>query len=148
MRFQVPQFIGVEDKIFGPLTIRQFVYLVGGGGICFILFKFLPIILAVVLSVPFMALGLALAFYQINNRPFIFFLENAFYYAFKNKLYVWHKSDKQTIKKREDVPSVDSLLYVPRLSDSKLKDLTWSLDASRETMNPVTNSTPQQNGNA
>ena len=41
MRFQVPQFIEIEDKIFGPLTIKQFIYIAGGAGLCFILFRFL-----------------------------------------------------------------------------------------------------------
>jgi len=35
MRFEVPQFIDVEDKLFGPLTFTQFVYLAGSGGISF-----------------------------------------------------------------------------------------------------------------
>ena len=30
MQYQVPQFIEVEDKIFGPLTFKQLVYVVGG----------------------------------------------------------------------------------------------------------------------
>ena len=42
MRFQVPQFIEVEDKIFGPLTFKQFVYVTGGVGLAVILFLFLP----------------------------------------------------------------------------------------------------------
>jgi hypothetical protein len=42
MRFQVPQFIEVEDKIFGPLTVKQFIYLAGGAGLVFILYHFLP----------------------------------------------------------------------------------------------------------
>ena len=28
-RFVVPQFIDVEDKIFGPVTVRQFLILLG-----------------------------------------------------------------------------------------------------------------------
>ena len=27
MQYQVPQFIEVEDKIFGPLTFKQFLYI-------------------------------------------------------------------------------------------------------------------------
>jgi hypothetical protein len=42
MRFQVPQFTDVEDKIVGPLTLKQFVYLAGAGGGCIILYSFLP----------------------------------------------------------------------------------------------------------
>ncbi|TSC61742.1 MAG: SsrA-binding protein, partial [Parcubacteria group bacterium Athens0416_74] len=32
MQFQVPQFIEVEDKIVGPLTFKQFVFIAGGLG--------------------------------------------------------------------------------------------------------------------
>jgi hypothetical protein len=30
MRHEVPQFIDIEDKIFGPLTFLQGLYLIGG----------------------------------------------------------------------------------------------------------------------
>ena len=33
MMFSVPQFIDVEDKIIGPLTLKQFIYLAGGAGL-------------------------------------------------------------------------------------------------------------------
>ena len=45
MQFQVPQFIEIEDKIFGPLTFKQFIYLAGGGGLCFLLYTILPFFL-------------------------------------------------------------------------------------------------------
>ena len=38
MQFQVPQFIDVENKIIGPLSLRQFLYLAGAGLISFMLF--------------------------------------------------------------------------------------------------------------
>ena len=78
MRYQVPQFIEIEDKIIGPLTIKQFVYLVGGAGMCFIAYTFLPLILALLLIAGIVPLSLALAFYKINNKPFVDFLESAF----------------------------------------------------------------------
>ncbi len=65
MRFQVPQFIEIEDKIFGPLTFKQFIYLLGGGGAVFILYVFLPIYLMVFLAIPVALFALALAFYQV-----------------------------------------------------------------------------------
>ena len=127
MRFQVPQYIDVEDKIFGPLTVKQFVYIVGSAGIIFVLYSFLPFVLAVLLAAPVVALGAALAFYKVNDRPFIEVLEAAFYYAGKKRLYVWKKQDRK-IKKREEGGEEDLGLFVPKLSDSKLKDLSWSLD--------------------
>ena len=136
MQFQVPQFIEVEDKIFGPLTFRQFVYLVGGGALCFILYRFLPIYISVFLIIPAAGLSLALAFYQINNKPFIFTLEAAIRYYLGSRLYLWQKRDKlpQTetaISKNSENDALSVLS--PRLSDSKLKDLAWSLDVNEKT---------------
>ena len=75
MRYQVPQFIEIEDKIFGPLTIKQFVYLAGGAALAYLVYASLnahiPLFLTIVLMVPPAALGVALAFYKINGKPFI-----------------------------------------------------------------------------
>jgi len=136
MRFQVPQFIEIEDKIFGPLTIKQFIYLGGGIGLTFILFRFLPLFLVIPLGILILGLSLGLAFYQINNKPFIYVLQSAFGYFLSNKLYLWGKKDKAPQKaKKEEVLLPPT--YVPKLSQSKLHDLTWSLDI-KESLNPVT----------
>lgn len=135
MQFQVPQFIEVEDKLFGPLTLKQFIYVAGGVGIAVVLFYVIPIkFLAVLLAVPFLVFSLALAFYKINSKPFIFTLEAAVSYWLKNKLYIWKKGIKkiEPIKdKSPDEVSIDNLV-APRLSDSRLKDLSWSLDINEK----------------
>ena len=71
MRFQVPQFIDIEDKIFGPLTFKQFVYLAGAGGLGFLIFKSLPLLIALPLILGVLGLGVSLAFVKINNKTFI-----------------------------------------------------------------------------
>ncbi len=82
MRREVPQYIDIEDKLFGPLTFKQAIYLAGSGGASIIVFFILDklpidlhIIIKLVFASPFLAMGLALAFVKINNRPFIFTLE-------------------------------------------------------------------------
>lgn len=132
MRFQVPQFIEVEDKLFGPFTFKQFVYLAGSAGVTVGAFSFLPTFLAVFISAPFLILGVCLAFYKVNNRPFIFILESFFKYITKEKLYVWKKEEKQATPGIY-AQSVDPSVYVPKLSNSKLKDLSWSLDVKQGT---------------
>lgn len=128
MRFQTPQFIEIEDKIFGPLTLKQFIYLAGSGGTVFALYKLLPLFISVFFIIPIAGLGLALAFYTINNKPFIFTLEAAFGYLFSSKLYLWKKEpEKQSGKKKEEHKE-EAPVPVPKLSESKLKDLAWSLD--------------------
>ena len=128
MLFQVPQFIEVEDKIIGPFTFKQFVYLAGGAGIAFIIFKIFPLFIAIFFIVPVILLSLALAFYKVNDQPFIVALESMLKYAVGGKLYVWKKSPPQknaAVRKKqsEDI----SGLLVPRVSEGKLKDIAWSL---------------------
>jgi hypothetical protein len=127
MRYQVPQFIEVEDKIFGPLTFKQFIYLAGGGGLSYIFYHFFPIYLSVFLIIAAAGLAVALAFYKVNNRPFVKIMESAFRYLMSKKLYIWKKEEKKP-EARERAVLPQSTLYVPKLSESKLKELTWSLD--------------------
>ncbi len=136
MRFQVPQFIEVEDKIFGPLTLKQFIYLVGGAGLSFIVYTLIGnLYISLIFILPILMFSVALAFYKINNKPFIHLVEAAFKYFFGEKLYIWKKVDKVIVQ--EKAPEVDvSSFYVPKLSDSKLKDLTWSLDI-KQAENPA-----------
>ena len=138
MRFQVPQFIEVEDKIFGPLTFKQFIYVVGGAGICVILFIFLPKFLAIPISLPVALFSGALAFYKVNGKPFINIVEAFLKYTLTNKLYIWKKEEKPIQKAASAQGSGEpKQVYVPKLSESKLKELTWSLDI-KENQNPVT----------
>ncbi len=132
MRFQVPQFIEVEDKIFGPLTLKQFIYLAGGGGLSFLIYSiFGSLLLSAVPVIAIMAVSAALAFYKLNNKPLISVVEYAFKYYLGNKLYVWKKEQKPMpktqIEATKDAKNFASIM-VPKISDSKLKDLTWSLD--------------------
>lgn len=93
MQFEVPQFIEIEDKIFGPLSWRQFLYIGGGLGMTVVMFLMLPFILFVVLGIPLALLSGALAFYPVNNRPFSFFLEAIVEYITKERLYLWRKKN-------------------------------------------------------
>jgi hypothetical protein len=127
MRFQVPQFIEIESKIFGPLTLKQFIYLLGGTGIIFLLYTLLPFFLMIIFAVPIGAFALALAFYKVNNRPFIKVVESALKYFSAPKLYLW-KKQAEVKKKKIEEKKVAPQIYVPNLTQNKLKDLAWSLD--------------------
>lgn len=135
MNFQVPQFIDVEDRIFGPLTFKQFAYCLGGAGACFLIFAYVKHIntaLALILMIPVGAFFASLAFYKINDRPMIITLEAAFKYMLGHKLYLW----KRTAPNRQVLPATSQTVNVnrlPRLSDSKLRDLSWSLDIDKTT---------------
>lgn len=136
MKYQVPQFIEIEDKVIGPFTVKQFVYVVGGAGLSFVIYTFTPFYIAIFLIAAVESLSLALAFYKINNKPFIDFLESAFIFYTRNNLYIWKKEDKP-VEVYGGPSTQNRQITVPKLADSKLKDLTWSLDV-KENLNPVT----------
>ena len=129
MRYQVPQFIEVEDKIFGKISLKQFVYLAGGAGISFVLYRYLnSFVYAFMPIVIVMSFSLALAFYKVNNKPFINVVEAAFKYYVSAKLFIWKKVPNQKADNAIQEAKEYAGIMVPKISDSKLKDLTWSLD--------------------
>lgn len=131
MQFQVPQFIEVEDKIFGPLTFKQFIYCTGGAGAAYLLWRMLPLYAAAPFIAGIGGLAAALAFMQWNGRPFISGLENGFYYLLHSKLYLWNNERRARKKKSESNEQQlahTAEVYIPKLSESKLHELAWSLD--------------------
>jgi len=133
MRFQIPQFIDVEDKIFGPFTLKQFIYMAGGASAAVVCVIFFGIFLGLLTALPIVVLAAALAFYRVNNRPFVYILESAFRYFTKDKLYIWHKKEVDEESAQSSAASGKySSLVVPNLSNSKLKDLNWELDVKKK----------------
>jgi hypothetical protein len=99
MQFRVPQFIDMEDKVVGPLTLKQFAYILGAGGFLFIIWTFISIkLIALPLILGVSALFLSLAFVKINNRPFGDILESAFAYYTGSKIYTWKQPKDQPAK--------------------------------------------------
>ncbi len=130
MEYQVPQFIEVEDKIVGGLTLRQFIYLAGGAGFAVLTFFYLPFILWALIATPVVALALALAFYKMNGKPFIDVMEAAFMYYVGAKLFLWRKEAKKESTEQGAGSPAPALPArgTPKLTSGKLHELAWSLD--------------------
>ncbi|MAJ97492.1 hypothetical protein CL644_01210 [bacterium] len=129
MQFQVPQFTDVEDKIFGPLTLKQFIYVAGGAGVGFLLWRYLPTLIAIPLAVAIVGFAAALAFVKVNKKPLIVTLEAAFMYFVHKKLYLWNSNYTNTKKRTQTETSLpQSQQDIPSVSENKLKSLAWSLD--------------------
>ncbi len=93
MRYKVPQNIDMQDRIVGPLTLIQFMYLLIGGAICYALFQILSLPIFVILALPVAIFTLALAFFKIQDQPFSKFIGAALGYFLKPKNLVWRKKD-------------------------------------------------------
>ncbi len=91
MQFKVPQFIDIEDKIIGPLTLKQFIYLLGGLGVIAISWFYFKLGVFIIISIPILVLSLGLAFFKVNGRPLVSILGSLIKYMTKPKLYLWKK---------------------------------------------------------
>ncbi len=148
MQFHVPQFIDVEDKIFGPLTFKQFVYVIGGVGLCVAIYVFVPYrVLALPLIVLAGGLSLALAFYRVNDKPFIYILQAAINYITSSRLYIWkrqehkEKTTKQLEEEAKQIQKVMSQISETNPSGGKLKDKSFSMDTGSD-VPPVAETDP------
>jgi hypothetical protein len=124
MQFEVPQFIEIEDKIFGPFTWRQFLYLGGGAGAIVIMLLLLPFLLAVIPVILVALFSGALAFYPVNNRPFSDFLESIYKHYSRNRLYIWQQT-REIVHKQNFTPDTEkvSTLNLHPIESTK-KDIT------------------------
>lgn len=127
MEYQVPQFVEIEDKIVGPLTLKQFIYIAGGAGLCAVFLLYLPLFLGVLLSIPVAALAGALAFYKVNNKGFVEVLEAGFKYYIGDRLFIWKKEPKNAVA-APTAPAEEPARQKLVLSRGKLEELAWSLD--------------------
>lgn len=69
MQYSVPQFVEIEDKIIGPLTLKQFLVLLGGGLLVFMFWSIFGIgLLFFVFTLPTAGVFAFLAFGKFNGK--------------------------------------------------------------------------------
>ncbi len=93
MQFQVPQYIDVEDKIVGPLTLKQFFYIATGFLTIFVSFFILTTWLWLITSVVVGSTSLAFALIKYNGRPLMTVTIAALHYYMGGRTYTWQKID-------------------------------------------------------
>ena len=98
MQFQFPQFIETEDKIVGPFTLRQFLYVAAAGVLGFILYFTVQPWLFVLLSVIFLSIALGFAFTKIEGRPLAHIFLSAISFYWKPQTYVWQPEHPEVPK--------------------------------------------------
>jgi len=93
MQFQVPQ-IDAEDKIVGPLTLRQFLYLTAGVGVSFLFYFVAEIMVFAVMTVLSMSVAGAFALIKINGRTLTQVMRSAIKFYWHPQVYVWQPDRK------------------------------------------------------
>lgn len=136
MQFQVPQYIDIEDKVFGNFTLKQFIFIAGGIGFAYFAWVKLPFFIAIPFIALFGGLAGALAFLPKTKfgKPFSDVLEAGFSYLLHKKLYLWRRDPEkitpEMVKKKRDRTLTS--MNMPSISDSKLKDMSWGLEVKSD----------------
>ncbi|MFH1145532.1 MAG: PrgI family protein [bacterium] len=126
-QFVVPQFIEVEDKIIGPISIRQFVVMLVGAFFVFLEYKLSDMTLFIVEVIPTAMIFGSFAFLTVNGQLFHLFLLNLILTNLRPAIRVWQPSTVEmavtpiAIKKEEAAVSM-------RPTHSKLAELSLIVD--------------------
>ncbi|MDD4607444.1 MAG: PrgI family protein [Patescibacteria group bacterium] len=129
-QFIIPQFLDVEPRVIGPITVRQFLLLLVGGGLCFLVWKTADFSLAITETILILGVFGAFAFIKINNRPFHYFIIDLINFYKKPRLRLWHKNySLKYVKPPKEKEIQDKMIYMPKvLSPRKLSELSLVVD--------------------
>lgn len=135
LQFIVPQFIDVEDKIIGPISVRQFILFLIGGGFGVIDYQLIyratgSLILFLVFLLFIVVTTLVFAFLKINGQPFHTFLLNVFISLKNPHLRVWNKAtDRIDYIRKPEKAGRPAVTYVKQpLTPTKLTQLSLVVD--------------------
>lgn len=127
-QYTVPQFIDVEDKIFGPVTTRQFIIVLVGGLLIFIAFKLADTALFIFFLALIGAFTLILAFVKINGQAFHYFILNIIMTVRRPSLRLWQKSytkqELDELRTSAHVEPPEIVAPVARMSYNRIRDLS------------------------
>lgn len=148
-QYKIPQNLDIEDKILGPFTLKQFLYIIVGGITIYVLFNIIGIknlTLFLAISIPIALLVLALVFIKINERPFVDFIFYFLQFLKEPRERRWIKSTKiRTFEamvkvSEEEQQSQKELARLAKqgIVRSRLADMAMVLDTRGWTQSDVT----------
>jgi len=127
LQYKVPQNIGIEDKIVGPLSLRQLIIIAVGAGASYVLFAILNklyelnILEYIVIALP-AVIAVAAALIKINDISFTKFILLTFEFSVKPKKRIW---DHRGI----------APLVAPDLAEAQTQKITATEDKVKKAMN-------------
>jgi len=131
LQFQVPQGLDLEDKIVGPLTLLQFLYLLFGGVIDYLLFlSFGTGFVFWIFGLPIGMIALALAFLKIQEQPLSYFIKAGIIYLSRPKIRLWQRQGLAPKVLHASPKKIEKAAPPPKrkIEKSELEKLAYSLD--------------------
>ena len=129
MQFAVPQFTDVEDKLIGPLTLKQFLFLLATGGIVLFFYSLLRFsVFFFLFALPTAGLGVGLTFAKFNGRPLFGYLTAFISFVSKPQARIFKREQPSVIITTQKAKPVAVNTEPIEPAESRLKKLAYLLD--------------------
>lgn len=127
--FSVPQFIDIEPRVIGPITVRQFIMLLVAAGFIFLTYKLFVLKFFIPIALIIAIIAALFAFYKPNGRAFHLFLISVFEGLTKPAVRTWQPiaSASLTVKMTGE-ESAEPEPPLKRISGSKIDELALIVD--------------------
>lgn len=131
MRFKVPKDIDIEDRIVGPLTIKQMGWLGGGSLICIVFWKTLDFQLFIFFALVVMGVSASFAFVRPYNQSLIAFCGSVLLYLSKPKMYFWRRIGINFPREKSSRKMSDNLVPFTKkgFEEKEIEKLAHTLDS-------------------
>lgn len=129
MLINVPQYIDVEDKVAGPLTMKQLGWFIALGIILLIMWNVLPLAGFIVIGFPIAVFFIALAFFKPYGQSMPSFVFNGIAFLFKPKIYIWKRTPQNIITIPQKAKATANFTQEKHLSADSLRNLAQLLDS-------------------
>ena len=144
----VPSDVDVEDKIIGPLTLKQLIYFAIGAMIIFIFYTIFSkvMILFIILSLPVAGITFAFIFYKFNEQPFEQFLPALIAFYTKPAKRIWNRDT--TLEDIHITSEPERKIELPKTHKKKitrLDELAYVLDSRGWQAREQNNDKPKEN---
>lgn len=139
MQFPIPQNVDIEDKLIGPLTLKQFLYLLAGGILEFFWFSVFDMELFLLMTIPTVGIAVAFAFVKVYDKPFSEFVLIMLHFVFASRRRVWKRvpgsltikstgAQKITQKHKEEQSRLRKVIAEKKIQVKNIDDLAKVLD--------------------
>lgn len=132
MLFNVPQYTNVEDKVAGPLTIKQLGWLFGMTGVLIFLHSILDEIPFWIAAIPITGLFAAFTFYRPNGQPLFNYVLYGITFLFRPKVYVWKREARSEKMSKRKIQDPKTSHIQTQLEAQTITSLAKTLDSDGE----------------
>jgi hypothetical protein len=97
MRFQVPQFVDIEDRIIGPLTLKQFLIYLFAVMVCIPIYLIADLSLFLTLSLPILAVAAMFAHFKLYGKTLEQVIMNCVRFYTQGQVFIWRRTGTEKL---------------------------------------------------